>query len=156
LSFLLLPITYDMWHGYRKLEKDGSRPAFPFGFGLSYTNYQYNNLCLDKEAYKDSDTIMASADITNTGNMNGEEILQLYISAINSKVERTPKELKAFSRTTIAAGETKNVTLGIPLSDIAYYDENAQKFVVEPIEYEVFVGRHSQDALALKSRFKIE
>ncbi len=149
-------ITYDLWHGYRKLEKEGHQPAFPFGYGLSYTNYDYKNLSLDKNSYKDSDTIKVSLDITNTGKVNGEEIVQVYISAIASKVERAPKELKAFSRVPISAGETQTVTLNISVSDIAYYDEDAKEFIVEPIEYEVFAGRHSLDEKALKSGFRVE
>ncbi len=149
-------ITYDLWHGYRKLEKDQNTPAFPFGFGLSYTNYEYENLRLDKDIYKNSDTIAVTLDITNTGKVNGEEIVQVYISAVDSKVERAPKELKAFARIPVAAGETRTVTLDIPVSDIAYYDENTQEFVVEPIAYEVFAGRHSMDKKALKAGFGIE
>ncbi len=148
-------ITYDLWHGYRKLEKDGNQPAFPFGFGLSYTNYKYENLRLNKDRYMDNDTITASVDITNTGEMNREEIVQLYISAIDSKVERAPKELKAFVRTSIIAGEQKTITLDVPVSDIAYYDENTEEFVVEPIEYEVFVGRHSLDTQFLRTKFRV-
>jgi beta-glucosidase len=148
-------ITYDLWHGYRKLDKDGNQPAFPFGFGLSYTKYEYENLRLDKDRYTDTDTITASVDITNTGEMNGEEIVQFYISAIDSKIERAPKELKAFVKSSISAGERKTITLDVPVSDIAYYKETAGKFVVEPIEYEAFVGRHSQDARFLKTRFRI-
>ena len=149
-------ITYDLWHGYRKLERDGNKPAFPFGFGLSYTNYDYSNLRLDKNSYKDSDTIKVTLDITNTGKVDGEEIVQVYISATNSKVERAPKELKAFSKIPVPAGETRTVTLDIPVTDIAYYDENAKDFIVEPIEYEVFAGRHSLDAHALKTGFIIK
>jgi beta-glucosidase len=149
-------ITYDLWHGYRKLEKEGNQPAFPFGFGLSYTNYEYKNLRLDKDSYKDTDTIRVTLDIQNRGKVNGEEIVQVYISAVDSKVERAKKELKAFSRIPITAGETMTVTLAIPAADIAYYDENAKDFIVEPVEYEVFAGRHSLDPQALKTRFNIK
>ncbi len=149
-------ITYDLWHGYRKLEKDESKPAYPFGFGLSYTVYEYSNLSLDKKVYKDGDVITASMDITNKGNIDGDEIIQLYVSAKKSKVERAVKELKAFKRIPVAAGETKNITLKIPVKDIAYYDENLQEFTVEPIGYEISAGRHSLDEKALKTGFKVE
>ena len=92
---------------------------------------------------------------TGFGEMDGEEIVQLYISAVDSKVERAPKELKAFAKTSISGGEQKTVTLDIPVSDIAYYDENTEEFVIEPIEYEVFVGRHSLDTQFLKTRFRV-
>jgi beta-glucosidase len=148
-------MTYDLWHGYRKLDRDENEPAFPFGFGLSYTKYQYENLRLSKDIFKDTDTITVSIDVTNTGDMDGDEIVQLYISAIDSKVERAPKELKAFSRIPVKSGETITVTLSFPASDIAYYDVKAEKFIVEPIEYEVIIGRHSMDAQTLKSRFRV-
>lgn len=149
-------ITYDLWHGYRKLEKDGNQPAFPFGFGLSYTSYEYKNLRLGKDSYRNTDTIAVTLDITNAGKVHGDEIVQAYISAIDSKVERAPKELKAFVRTPIASGETRAITMNIPVADIAYYDENTKDFTVEPIEYEVFVGRHSLDDRALRTRFRIK
>ena len=148
-------ITYDLWHGYRKLDRDENKPAFPFGFGLSYTKYQYENLRLNKDIFKDTDTITVSVDVTNTGDMDGDEIVQLYISAIDSKVERALKELKAFSRVAVKSGETKTVTLKFPASDIAFYDVETENFIVEPIGYGVFIGRHSLDAQALKSRFRI-
>ena len=149
-------ITYDLWHGYRKLEKEGNQPAFPFGFGLSYTNFEYKNLRLDKDIYRNSDNIKVTLDVLNRGKFDGEEVVQVYISAINSKVERAPKELKAFTRTPIAAGEARTVTLDIPVNDISYYDETAKDFIVEPVEYEIFAGRHSLDAQALKTKFRIK
>jgi beta-glucosidase len=148
-------ITYDLWHGYRKLEKDGNQPAFPFGFGLSYTEYAYANLRIDKKIYGDTDTIKVTLEITNTGKADGEEIVQVYISAIASKVARAPKDLKAFARVFIQAGECRTVAIEIPTVDIAYYDELLKEFVVEPIAYEMFVGRHSLDNRALKTSFSV-
>jgi beta-glucosidase len=149
-------IQYDLWHGYRKLERDRNVPAFPFGFGLSYSQYSYKNLRLNQNRYKGTDTISALVDITNTGGRDGDEVPQLYIAAIGSGVERAPKELKAFTRVAIKAGETKSVVLQLPVSDIAYYDETKKTFVVEPIEYEAIVGKHSLDPQALKVRFQVD
>jgi beta-glucosidase len=148
-------IEYDLWHGYRKLERDGNPPAFPFGFGLSYTGYRYENLRLSHSQLTAADTLQASLEVTNTGAVAGEEVVQLYVSALGSHVERAPKELKAFARVSLQPGETKKVSLSVPVSRLAYYDEALADFVVEPLEYEVFAGAHSLDPQALKGRFVV-
>jgi beta-glucosidase len=81
--------------------------------------------------------------------------VQLYISAIGSAVERAPKELKAFTRIALQPGGTKTVQLSVPIPRLAYYDETRAGFVVEPLEYELFVGAHSLDPHALKARFMV-
>jgi len=148
-------IEYDLWHGYRKLERDGNTPVFPFGFGLSYTSYRYANLSLAKNQLGPSETLQVSLDVSNAGDYSGEEVVQLYVSAIGSAVERAPKELKAFTRIALHLGETRSVQLSVPISRLAYYDEARADFVVEQIEYEVFVGAHSLDPHALKARFLV-
>jgi beta-glucosidase len=148
-------IVYDLWHGYRKLERDGHAPAFPFGFGLSYTRYRYANLKLAYNQVTASGTQRVSLDVTNTGPMAGEEVVQLYVSVLGSAVERAAKELKAFSRIALQPGETKTVQLELPASRLAYYDEAKDEFVVEPVAYEVCVGAHSLDPQALKGRFVV-
>jgi beta-glucosidase len=148
-------IEYDLWHGYRKLEREDHTPAFPFGFGLSYTSYSYANLTLARTELGPSDTLPVSLAVTNTGAYAGEEIVQLYVSAIDSAVERAPKELKAFTRIALRPGETRTVQFRVPISRLAYYDESQADFVVEPLEYEIFVGAHSLDAHGLKARFVV-
>ena len=148
-------IEYDLWHGYRKLARDGHTPAFPFGFGLSYTQYEYANLELAEEQLDPSGTLQVSLDITNSGPQAGDEIVQLYISAVDSSVERAPLELKAFTRISLQPGETRRVHLDVPVSQLAYYDETIAEFVVELLEYQVSVGAHSEDERALKAPFHI-
>ena len=148
-------IKYDLWHGYRKLERDGNAPAFPFGFGLSYTNYRYANLKLSQSQLSPPETLSVNLDVSNTGAHAGEEVVQLYVSAIGSAVERACKELKAFTRIALQPGETRAVQLSVPISRLAYYDETQEEFVVEPLEYELFVGAHSLDPHALKGRFVV-
>ena len=148
-------IEYDLWHGYRKIERDGHTPAFPFGFGLSYTSYHYANLALAQDQLGPSDTLQVSLEISNIGTYAGEEVVQLYISAIGSAVERAPKELKAFTRIALQPGETKSVHLDVPVLRLAYYDESREDFSVEPLEYELFVGAHSLDPSTLKARFVV-
>lgn len=150
-----IEIEYDLWHGYRKLERDGNTPAFPFGFGLSYTRYRYANLKLARNRLGPSDTLKVSLDVSNIGTHAGEEVVQLYISPVESAVERAPKELKAFTRIALQPGETKTAQISVPVSRLAYYDETQADFVVEPLEYRLFVGAHSLDQQALKARFVV-
>ena len=148
-------ITYDLWHGYRKMERDGAAPAFPFGFGLSYTRFEYANLRLTKTELSASDLLEATVEVTNAGERAGEEVVQLYVAAIGSKVERAPKELKAFARVALGPGETRAVRLAVPVAELGYYDEGAADWVVEPIAYAAIVGRHSLDPGALRAAFTV-
>jgi beta-glucosidase len=148
-------IEYDLWHGYRKLARDGHIPAFPFGFGLSYTNFRYANLVLAQQQLGPDDSLHISFDLTNMGNRTGDEIVQLYISALDSQVERAPKELKAFTRLTLQPGKKSTVHLDLPMVLLAYYDESLADFVVEPTDYQVFIGAHSLDPHALTGRFVV-
>jgi beta-glucosidase len=144
-------ITYDLWHGYRKLERDGNTAAYPFGFGLSYTTYAYKNVHLELR----EDKVQLSLQVTNTGQRAGEEIVQVYVSALNSAVERPVKELRAFTRVALLAGETKTVSLSIPTSSLAYFNEEKDDFVLEALEYEFIAARHSADSAGLRSRLRI-
>ncbi|MHA1757710.1 MAG: beta-glucosidase family protein [Promethearchaeota archaeon] len=148
-------IEYGYFHGYRLLDKNSEEPAFPFGFGLSYTDFSYSNLKLDKEIYNESDLIIASVDIENKGNYDGEEIVQLYVGYKNSAVERPIKELKAFQKIFIKKGEKKTVNLEFKAKDLAYFDENENKWIVEKIEYIIGVGPSSRDSDLIKANFKI-
>ena len=147
-------ITYDLWHGYRKLEHDGTAPAFPFGFGLSYTTFAYTNLQLAQDVLGADEILLATIDVSNTGSVAGDEVVQLYMAAQGSAVERAPKELKAFARVALVPGETRAVRLEVPVADLAYYDE-AHGWVIERIAYEVIVGRSSGDADALRARCRV-
>lgn len=149
-------ITYDLWHGYRKLERDGVEPAFPFGFGLSYTTFEYAGLKLAETTLAPDGKLVATVDVTNTGPVAGEEVVQFYVAAPGSKVERAPKELKGFVRVALQPGETKTARVEIPVRDLAYYDEDARGWVVEPLEYELIAGKHSLDKAALKAKFTVK
>ena len=148
-------IQYDLWHGYRKLDRDGRPPAFPFGFGLSYTDYHYSDLEVGQSELAASDTLHVRLNVSNRGDRSGEEVVQLYVSPIGSAVERAPKELKAFTRVALRAGETREVQMSLPVSRLGYYSCEQGDFVVEPIEYEVTVGAHSLDPESLQVRFRV-
>jgi len=148
-------ITYDLWHGYRKLARDGAAAAFPFGFGLSYTTFGHANLRLASTRLGRADALQATVDVTNSGTVAGDEVVQLYVSAQPSRVERAARELKAFARVMLAPGETRTVALSVPAADLAYFDPGGG-WTVEPIEYEAIVARHAEDRAGLTARLRVE
>jgi beta-glucosidase len=147
-------VSYDYWHGYRKLEHEGNAPAFPFGFGLSYTTFTFAKLRLARASLGSRGTLTATMDVTNTGPVAGDAVVQAYVAVPRSRVERAPKELKAFRRVGLNPGETQPVTIEIPVKELAYYDERTG-WKVEPTGYTLIVGQHSLDEHALRAEFKI-
>jgi beta-glucosidase len=149
-------IEYGYYHGYRHFDKEGIDPEFPFGFGLSYTQYNYSNIKLSARQTGKSGMITVSADVTNTGRVYGEEVTQLYVSYEGSSVERPVKELKGFARLGLKPGATKTVSFDIRAGDLAYYDPDEKGWVVEEIEYPVRVGSSSREAdLYLSDGFRV-
>src|SRR5208337_432077 len=148
-------IAFDLWHGYRKLERDGAAPAFAFGFGLSYTTFDYAGLELARTELGASDALEATVEVTNAGAVPGEEVVQLYVGTEGSKVDRAPKELKAFARVALGPGETRTVRLSVPAADLAYFDAAGSSWIVEPITYAAIVGRHALDPNALRAAFRV-
>ncbi len=132
-------IEYGYYHGYRLMDKQGKEPAFPFGFGLSYTTFQFANLQVDAT----SDPIRISVEVKNTGDCAGDEVVQLYIGYDGSSVDRPVKELKGFARVTLAPAEVKEVNFALPMNQLAYYDTVRKGWVVEPIRYRAYVGSSS-------------
>jgi beta-glucosidase len=131
--------------GYRWFDTKKIEPLYCFGYGLSYTDYKYSGLHTNKKSYKTTEYITATLKVKNTGKYNGKETVQLYISKPGSAVERAEKELKAFKKVKIAVGETTDVTLNIPVKDLAYYDVKTRRWVVEPGKYQLLAGTSSRD-----------
>jgi len=148
-------IDYDYWHGYRKLDQDGVEPAYPFGFGLSYSEFSYANLECSSKSLQPDEKLTVSLEVTNAGDHAGDEVVQIYTSARGSAVERPNKELKAFQRVAVDAGETRRVEIELPIHKLAYFDEASDDFVVEPIEYEVMAARHASDPDALRTTIRV-
>jgi beta-glucosidase len=142
-------VRYDLWHGYRKLERDGASAAFPFGFGLSYTSFEYSGLTVENGRLSQRETIRASVTVTNTGSVAGGDVVQLYVRALDSRVERARRELKAFARVRLEPGAATPVVLEVPVSELAYRDEK-HGWVVEPGRYLLLAGHHAEDASALE------
>jgi beta-glucosidase len=126
---------------------------FPFGYGLSYTTFNYSNLRLDKTKMGISDSIEVSVDVKNTGSRSGEEVIQLYIRDLYASVCQPVIELKDFKKMYLQSGETKTVKFELRREDLKFYNEK-MKWVTEPGEFHVFVGGNSKDLL--KTSFWLE
>ncbi len=131
--------------GYRWYDTKNIEPLYCFGYGLSYTSFGYTGLHTDKKSYTAADNITVTVKVTNTGKYTGKETVQLYVSKPASAVQRAEKELKAFKKLRITAGQTANVTLTIPVKNLAYYDVTTSSWVVEPGEYKLLAGTSSKD-----------
>jgi beta-glucosidase len=144
---------YDVTKGFTYMYING-KPLFPFGHGLSYTNFSYSNLKLSAKQIKADGSITATVDIKNTGKVTGDEVVQLYIHDVSPSLKRPIKELRGFERITLKPGETKKVIITIPGSKLAFYDEKIHDFRVEAEMIDVLVGSSSED-IRLKSQFKV-
>ena len=114
-------IDYDRYHGYRLMDHNGEDPAFPFGFGLSYTTFQYESLQLDRQVLGVAEVQKVSVEVTNTGDVDGQETAQLYVGYPGSRVDRPAKELKGFAKVSLQPGETKRVEFELPIERLAYW-----------------------------------
>ncbi len=148
-------IEYGYYHGYKLMDKKGTEPAFPFGFGLSYNTYLYKSLRIDKNSVKMNDQIIVSVDIMNTGSVMGEEIVQMYVGYKGSRVDRPLKDLKGFGKLSINPGEIKTLTMRLKPSELAFYDPEKNNWEIEPIEYQLFVGPSSRKEDLLSTSFRI-
>ncbi|MNO26333.1 Thermostable beta-glucosidase B [compost metagenome] len=131
--------------GYRYYDKKELDPLFPFGFGLSYTSYEYSNLILDKTSIDETEVVTASVTVKNTGLKTGKEIVQLYISDVESSVIRPTQELKGFQKIELSPGEQRVVTFILDKRSFAYYNVELENWHVETGTFKVAVGASSRD-----------
>lgn len=130
--------------GYRGYEKKGVEPLFPFGFGLSYTSFQYDNLSV-KVIDKNKCLVEVRLDVSNVGNRAGAEIVQLYVTDVKSEEERPLKELKGFDKVWLQPGETRSIKMLLEEEDFQYYSEKKKKWILEKGEFLIKVGASSED-----------
>jgi beta-glucosidase len=130
--------------GYRYYDKKEIAPLFPFGFGLSYTRFEYLSLSVPESA-KCGDTVSVQCVVRNTGEFGGKEIVQLYVRDVDSSLVRPIKELKGFEKIQLLPGEEKTVEFTLGRRSFAFYDDQISDWVVEPGEFEILVGASSQD-----------
>ncbi|MCL4548568.1 MAG: glycoside hydrolase family 3 C-terminal domain-containing protein, partial [Bacteroidetes bacterium] len=128
--------------GYRHFDKNKIEPLFPFGFGLSYTTFDFSNLKVEKNAGGNFELTFA---VTNTGKVKGAEVAQVYVSQVTPKVEKAVKELKNFMKVDLKAGQSTMIKLNLKRDDFAYYDEKIHGWKVDPGKYKIMVGGSSDN-----------
>ncbi|MCA9732713.1 MAG: glycoside hydrolase family 3 C-terminal domain-containing protein [Deferribacteres bacterium] len=140
--------------GYRHFDKKNIEPLFPFGYGLSYTTFAYSDLKLSTKKLKENEILEVTCTITNTGKMDADESIQLYIHDKKASVAREVKALKAFARVSLKAGESAPVSFKIDKPALSFYDEKAKKWIAEPGEFDVLLGASSRD-IRLTASFEL-
>ncbi|HEX3051225.1 MAG TPA: glycoside hydrolase family 3 C-terminal domain-containing protein [Aggregatilineaceae bacterium] len=135
-------ITYDLYHGYSYLDKHGYTPAYPFGFGLSYTTWEYGEPHLDKQ----DDHIILTVDLKNTGDVAGAEVVQVYVGIKQSAIDRQKKLLKGFKKIDLEPGKSTTVSIPVALDELRYFSNEQRKWVFEPGTYQFYVGSSSAEA----------
>jgi beta-glucosidase len=121
-----------------------NEPLYPFGYGLSYTTFDYSNLKLSKTKFKAGETITATITVKNTGAVEGKEVVQMYIRDLVGSITRPVKELKGFQKINLKAGESKDINFKIAVEDLKFYNADL-KFVAEPGDFKIFIGTNSRD-----------
>ena len=131
--------------GYRHYDKRKIEPLFPFGFGLSYTTFEYKNLNISPSDFADTDEVSVSFTIKNTGDVKGKEVVQLYITDKESTLQRPERELKKFAKVTLDPGEEKQISFTLNARDFSYYDGKRGMWIAESGEFMIAVGASSRD-----------
>ncbi|WEA00467.1 glycoside hydrolase family 3 C-terminal domain-containing protein [Mucilaginibacter sp. SJ] len=141
--------------GYRWYDTKNIQPLFPFGYGLSYTDFSISKLSTDKSSYKKGETIHAKFTIKNIGERSGAEVVQLYVNDPVCSVKRPEKELKAFKKIFLKTGETKTVEMQVKVADLAFYDEAKKGWNTEAGEYVLELGNSSRNII-LKTKITVK
>ena len=141
-----LPVYYyHRYAGYRKhLDLDAAGPLYPFGFGLSYTTFKHANLKIHPQSVREGESAQVTVDVTNTGKIAGDEVVQLYIRDQVASVARPPLQLKGFQRIHLQPGETKTVAFDVGHGELCFYGPD-EKWIVEPGDFTIMIGRSSRD-----------
>jgi len=148
-------IQYGPYHGYTLFDKERREPAYPFGYGQSYTTYAYKNLAVVTPVVAPNGRVDVTVDVTNTGARAGEEVVELYVGFEGSTVERPVKLLRAFAKVALAPAETRTVPLSVAVKDLAWYDSGKKAWQVDEMTYGVLVGPSSRASDLLKASFRV-
>ncbi|MEH6944055.1 glycoside hydrolase family 3 C-terminal domain-containing protein [Bacillus sp. JJ722] len=139
--------------GYRYYDTKNIEPLYPFGYGLSYTNFEYSNLAVNKKDIKDFENVTVTVNIKNTGEIAGKEIVQLYVRDEETSVIRPEKELKGFEKVYLQPGEEKSVTFTLNKRSFAYYNVELQDWHVETGKFEILIGKSSKEIVLKENIF---
>lgn len=143
-------MDYNIRHGRTYMYFKG-KPLYPFGYGLSYTTFRYSGMKVSSSQLKGDGEVAVSVDVQNTGKREGDEVVQLYVKYLDSKVERPLKEIRGFQRITLKPGEKKTVKIPLKAETLAYWDADQKKFVVEKGKIQVQVGTSSANVKGEKT-----
>jgi beta-glucosidase len=149
-------VTYaeGLWVGYRWFDAKDIEPLFPFGYGLSYTTFEYSNLRIEEGGAPDNPTLTVQFQIKNTGPRSGAEVAQVYVQPGKTRLPRPVRELKGFQKVRLQPGETRTVTIGLDRAALAYYDDKQSAWVAERGDYQIVVGASSRD-LRLRANYTL-
>jgi beta-glucosidase len=142
----------DIFVGYRWFDTKGIEPMYPFGFGLSYSSFDYKDCRTDKDGYEPGDTIILDCTVKNSGKRAGSEVVQVYSSVPQTVKNRPVKELKGFAKIKLLAGEEKKIRIPVCVNDLSWYDENEKGWKLQSGEYLLRIGSSSRD---IRSEVKI-
>ena len=140
-----MPYNEGIFVGYRFTDRNKLKPTFPFGHGLSYTTFKYGKATIDRKTGSKNDTFVVTVPVTNTGNREGKEVVQLYISDLKSSLPRPVKELKGFEKIELQPGEARNVSFEITDEALRFFDPESHSWVSEPGDFEALIGSSSAD-----------
>ena len=149
-----MPYNEGVFVGYRFTDKYKLKPTFPFGHGLSYTRFEYGKPTVDRSSGSGNDVFTVTVPVTNVGDREGKEVVQLYISDVKSGVERPVKELKGFRKVSLKPGETAEVSFEIGRDALSYFDAEKHEWVYEPGDFEALTGASAGDIRG-KVRFRV-
>ncbi len=137
--------------GYRYYDTKEVPTLFPFGYGMSYTTFDYKNPLVSSQTFRDVDGLTVSVDVTNTGKVAGKEVVQVYVQDHKSRLVRPPKELKSFAKVELQPGETKTVTVSLDFRAFAYYHPAYRQWITEDGEFNILIGASSTDIRCTKT-----
>jgi len=149
-----LKYTEGVFVGYRHFDQSGTKPLFPFGYGLSYTGFTYGNLRVSPPSGNFDQPVAVSFDVTNSGAHEGAEVSEVYVGEPHPGLPRPVKELKGFSKVTLKPGETRHLTLTLNRRAFSYYDESKKDWNIDSGNFAILVGG-SSDEIRLKGTFKV-
>ena len=131
--------------GYRWYDEQDIQPRFPFGHGLSYTEFAYKSIELERKSVNGEEMLQVGVEIKNIGDRDGGEVVQVYSQDVDCSVERPPKELVGFAKVFLNRAESKSIQIDVPIKNLAFFSVEKEEWVIEPGEFKILIGSSSRD-----------